>query len=184
MGASPNAGRAMESFISAADARTRDMAQQNTVPALICSRCKRPVATADELLRDKVQALNGSVWSYELDLLETSAFCYSATNPDDHRFDVARFDVSVCKRLRYQGTPEVAHSWFPPYGWVNAKCENCPSQLGWVFHDDAGAPQFAGIIVTNLVERRVPANWASIPATVQPPSEHENLRDPLLAILV
>ena len=146
----------MNSFLAAAQSRATDVDATRTVLALCCNHCQEVVATADELLKDRVPYKEGAVWAYELDLLDTTAFCYSATNPSDDRFDVGRFNTETCARLRYSGSPTAEHSWFPPNGWINARCPVCPQQLGWVFADpETDAVCFAGIIVTNLIERRV-----------------------------
>lgn len=147
-----------DSFVAAAEARAADLDRLLAVPALVCSKCNEPIATADELLPERVPCLDGVVWCYELDLLETTAHCYSATNPDDYRFDVARFGQGACSRLLLANeAPESSHSWFPPYKWVNASCPACLQQLGWVFHDETtNAMRFAGVIVTKMIERRVP----------------------------
>lgn len=150
------------SFIAAAESRAADLDRLLAVPALVCNRCSAPIASADELLKDCVPCRDGAVWCYELDLLETTAYCYSATNPDDHRFDVARFDKGACSRLLLSdGVPEAAHSWFPPFRWVNACCPSCLQQLGWVFHDESNAMCFAGVIVTKMIERRVAMHAAA-----------------------
>ena len=148
-----------QSFVTAAEERMRDAC---SILALVCNQCAAVVATADELLCERVPCLDGAVWSYELDLLDTVAHCYSATNPQDARFDVARFGATACTRMRYLGEPQLEHSWFPPLGWMNASCQTCFQQLGWVFADEGRNVQFAGVIVTSLVERRV-GRWATHP---------------------
>ena len=152
----------MDSFLAAAAARSIDAAKAVDEPilALVCNKCGAVVATERELCCQPVPFRQGAVWSYELDLLNETAHCYSATNPDGSRFDVARFDANTCKRLRFSGVPTADHSWFPPACWRNAQCQSCPQQLGWVFSaaDKASVPSFAGIIVTNLVERHVPVS--------------------------
>ena len=102
-----------DSFLSAVETRAKEVCARTTVLALCCNNCQAVVATADELLKDQVPTAEGAVWAYELDLLDVTAYCYSATNPDDARFDVGRFNADACARLRWSGTPEPAHSWFP-----------------------------------------------------------------------
>ena len=78
---------------------------------MLCAHCAATiVADTSELLRDPVPCREGSVWSYELDFLETSAYVYSATNPTDDRFDVARFGPAACARLRF-GENQVNLRW-------------------------------------------------------------------------
>ena len=147
----------MDSFLSAAAARAADATPR--LLSLCCNQCGAVVATAEELLCEKAAYLEGAVWAYELDLLDTTAFVYSATNPEATRFDVGRFDSAACARLRFGRDPAIAdHSWSPPYRWRNARCQNCPSQVGWVFADENDEIKFAGVIVTALVERRVPVS--------------------------
>ena len=48
---------------------------------------------------------------------------YSATNPQNHRFDVIRVLACdrVVSRLRLRGSSSLEHSWFPPLGWSFAQ---------------------------------------------------------------
>ena len=150
-------------FLSAAAARAADATPR--LLSLCCNQCGAVVATAEELLCEKAAFLEGAVWAYELDLLDTTAFVYSATNPEATRIDVGRFDSAACARLRFGRDPAIAdHSWFPPYRWRNARCQNCPSQVGWVFADENDEIKFAGVIVTALVERRVPVSQTLPPS--------------------
>lgn len=167
------------SFISVVAVRAED-----TVPtslSLCCNACGWVITTAEELLCEAVPCLAASVWSYELDLLDGTAACYSATNPDDHRFDVVRFSAAAGMRLRHSGAPQKAHSWFPPFGWVTSQCQRCPQQLGWVFMDEAAIVQFAGVIVTHTIERRVPKRATS--CYDQSPRRHVSAWDELMALL-
>jgi hypothetical protein len=161
------------SFLGAVAMRAADVAAAAARPALLCAHCAATiVADTSELLHEQAPCREGSVWSYELEILETSVFVYSATNPTDDRFDVARVGPAACARLIFEGEPTPEHSWFPPFGWVNASCRRCQHQLGWVFMDAAvrgsgggGAdsePVFAGLIVTRLRESRMPPIGAAV----------------------
>jgi len=149
------------SFVEAVTIRAVDV--DSGVLALCCASCGHVVATAEELLPDRVDCRTGSVWGYELDLLETTAYCYSATNPSDARFDVARFNAAACARAHFAGEPSDECTWFPPHRWINASCAGCPRQVGWVFVDEQATPLFIGVIVTSLRERRIKSNEMRAP---------------------
>ena len=46
-------------------------------------------------------------------------------------------------RVRLEGEPETAHSWFPGYAWTVCRCARCDSHLGWRF-TPAGDPRMWG----------------------------------------
>ena len=46
-------------------------------------------------------------------------------------------------RVRLEGEPETAHSWFPGYAWTVCRCARCDSHLGWRF-TPAGDPRLWG----------------------------------------
>ncbi|EOD28110.1 hypothetical protein EMIHUDRAFT_47771, partial [Emiliania huxleyi CCMP1516] len=122
---------------------------------LVCAQCGSPISTAEELCTERVDTFARAVYAYELDVLDEEAWCYSATNPSDTRFDVARFrlpaDAARACRLRFEGVPTAEHSWFPPFLWSMACCERCRSHLGWAFHrEGASTPEFVGLILTHL----------------------------------
>lgn len=166
--------------------------------ALCCSVCDSPIATAADLLPKQVPRLESASYPYKLDLLigtETESptsndginfggdgdsvsggecWVYSATNPDQTRFDVARFGQGACQRVHVHGEPTTAHTFFPPHPWRMASCPRCWVHLGWSFGTgreesavDTGSDvndavdggdqgdSFLGLILTNLRERRV-----------------------------
>ncbi|KAF4696949.1 hypothetical protein FOZ60_013300 [Perkinsus olseni] len=75
------------------------------------------------------------VYSYELDVLEDPAWCYSATNPHEYRFDVCRANPAELAHggIRVTNPPQEEFSWFPPYLWMMALCNTCGVHLGWAF---------------------------------------------------
>lgn len=107
--------------------------------AFVCQTCENPVAAASELLPERVAVLNEAVYAYELSVLDSdSCACYSATNPSDQRYDVARFrPPSGRPRLVYAGDTSTEHSWFPPHTWQCVFCPLCRTHLGWAFSDAA-----------------------------------------------
>ena len=60
---------------------------------LVCSSCQAPIATASELVSQKIECLKDACYAYELELLDTEVTVYSATNTNDHRFDVVRANL-------------------------------------------------------------------------------------------
>ena len=148
--------------------------EQERTPALRCARCNRAIATAADLLPEQIPRLESASYPYQLDLLgNEEAWVYSATNPQQHRFDVCRFGPGACARLRIQGTPTADHSFFPPYAWRMAECRYCLAHLGWCFGaagGGGGAPAFAGLVLTHLREA---------PCTADELTEHEReLQEP------
>ena len=92
-------------------------------PCLLCGRCLAVVAAPQHIVRSRHPTLTSSVYCYEIDVLEEECWCYSATNPGDHRFDVVR--------ARYgPGAHLVAHA--PAAGQGGAGAE-------WVWRQQGGA---------------------------------------------
>eukprot|EP00929_Paragymnodinium_shiwhaense_P108071 TRINITY_DN74397_c0_g1_i1.p1 TRINITY_DN74397_c0_g1~~TRINITY_DN74397_c0_g1_i1.p1 ORF type:complete len:356 (-),score=88.49 TRINITY_DN74397_c0_g1_i1:25-1092(-) len=101
-------------------------------PFLICD-CQFPIVSRDELVPERFSCWNKVVYSYELDLLETSAWCYSATNAHDNRFDLIRTLPPGRNRVFFKGKPTVEHSFFPGFAWKMCYCSACEGHLGWGF---------------------------------------------------
>lgn len=147
---------------------------------LCCQRCNRPIAAAADLLPEQISRLETASYPYQLDLLGVEdAWVYSATNPHQNRFDVARFGPATCARVVVMGAASDEHSFFPPYEWQMCYCAYCFAHLGWTFqypaveggaegeHVESGgdsenvdappqgtqATDFAGLVLTNLRER-------------------------------
>ena len=77
-------------------------ADEECVLGMACASCGTPVVAASELLPEQTGRLERKVYAYELDFLdEENAWCYSATNESDDRFDVARFGGDA----RFRVTP-------------------------------------------------------------------------------
>ena len=134
---------------------TPSPAQETSTPALVCDSCGMAIVAKDELRMDRAQTMDSAVFAYELDVLDSEMWSYSATNPGAVRFDVVRTDAVP---LIVTGAPTNEHSWFPPYLWRMAHC-GCGAHLGWSFSsaDADTTALFHGLIVTRLRERRVPA---------------------------
>ena len=138
---------------------------------LACARCNSAVAFYRDVLCEPHPTLNSHVFTYALDIFETEEGegagarvsegapggvpAYSATNPQNRRFDVIRVQASerVVARLRLRGPQTSDHSWFPPLAWSFANCERCGSHIGWAFSRQCLTspipPEFIGVIVTN-----------------------------------
>ena len=147
---------------------------------LACARCNSAIAFYRDVLCEPHPTLNSHVFTYALDIFDdkekgegTGARvsegapggvpAYSATNPQNRRFDVIRVQASerVIGRLHLRGPPTSDHSWFPPLAWSFANCKRCGSHIGWAFSKEASRgcglvagqapypPEFMGIIVTN-----------------------------------
>merc|ERR1719272_17815 len=107
---------------------------EECVLGMACAACGTAVVMASELLSEQTARLERKVYPYELDFLdEENAWCYSATNGSDERYDVARFGGDARFRFRVRGKPTDAVSFFPPYRWSPAACPRCSTLLGWHF---------------------------------------------------
>jgi hypothetical protein len=115
-------------------------AGEECVLGMACASCGTPVVMASELLTEQTARLERRVYPYELDFLDVeNAWCYSATNGSDDRYDVARFGGDARFRFRVRGDslPTEAISFFPPYRWAPAACPRCSTLLGWHFTKEA-----------------------------------------------
>ena len=128
-----------------------------TCICLCCSRCDHVIATDTDLLAPIIPRLESASYPYQLELLgNEEAWVYSATNPEAHRFDVARLGGDAPKRVRLHRKPTAEHSFFPPLQWQMASCSGCHAHLGWAFsNEDEGRQNiaFLGLILTHLRER-------------------------------
>lgn len=116
-------------------------------PWLVCARCDLPLVSEAEIIEQQSECWKTAVWCYELTVLGLdSVWCYSATNPQDHRFDVVRtLGAAAGRSICVSGTPTAEHSWFPGFAWAMAHCACCGSHLGWGFvPEDDGAERAAG----------------------------------------
>ena len=77
------------------------------ISVMRCARCNHPIAAAADLLPEQVPRLESASYPYQLDLLgNEEAWVYSATNAQQHRFDVCRFGVNgVCVGRRRRRAP-------------------------------------------------------------------------------
>ncbi|EKG02463.1 hypothetical protein TCSYLVIO_006509 [Trypanosoma cruzi] len=117
------------------------------VPALICMRCYMPIAQYDEILPHRAtDAWASQVYTYELDLFENKPplWCYSATNPSTHRFDLVRCDAVIALRrhlLSFYGQWSAEHSFFVGHEWCCVACRACQNFLGWGFRRTLNVPR-------------------------------------------
>ena len=163
-----------------------------------CAQCNHPIAAAADLLPEQIARLESASYPYQLDLLgNEEAWVYSATNAQQHRFDVCRFGVAACARLDLSGTATDEHSFFPPFAWRMAACARCSAHLGWAFGAvegaiegtaegaaEGGEPLFAGLILTHLRETQCSLHELNAPLPPRPNSsmpETEQLRQLLTA---
>uniref|UniRef100_A0A7S3UXY5 CULT domain-containing protein n=1 Tax=Aplanochytrium stocchinoi TaxID=215587 RepID=A0A7S3UXY5_9STRA len=127
-------------------------------PCLRCV-CGHPCAFSQDVITQQYTTLESHVYSYMLDIFDdVEAPAYSATNPNDNRFDVVCFKPDEVRHRVYingDATPE--HSWYPPFWWRFVSCLQCRTLLGWAFYSEdkqqgciSRYPEFLGLIVTNL----------------------------------
>lgn len=133
---------------------------------LACGKCLHPLVSSPDLITDKISSWAEAVYAYQLEVLDLDdVWCYSATNPGQHRFDVARARPT-CRGISLTGEPTPEHSWFPGFNWSFAHCGACDAHLGWGFQPSpeegaaaaAAAPEvaFYGLVLTKLTPRRLP----------------------------
>eukprot|EP01004_Peranema_trichophorum_P009705 NODE_8452_length_677_cov_31.944043_g7828_i0.p1 GENE.NODE_8452_length_677_cov_31.944043_g7828_i0~~NODE_8452_length_677_cov_31.944043_g7828_i0.p1 ORF type:complete len:189 (-),score=39.83 NODE_8452_length_677_cov_31.944043_g7828_i0:31-597(-) len=109
-----------------------------TFSVLSCSSCGFPIVKEEDLIEERIDTWSKVVYAYQLAVLDKEIWCYSATNPSDRRFDVAR--VKPCmESTRITGKPTPEHTWFPGYSWSMASCKVCGAHLGWGFSKDQNA---------------------------------------------
>merc|ERR1719240_2088534 len=104
---------------------------------MMCACCKLQVFSTDEIIQEKAGTWKEAVYPYELTVCDKTCWCYSATNPQEDRFDVVRVLPSAAG-LCIRGIPTTAHSWFSGYAWQLAQCNVCGSLLGWAFSGWSG----------------------------------------------
>lgn len=100
---------------------------------LSCAQCEFPIVPASSVLATAVDTDPGKVYSYELEVGDTEAWVYSATNAYDNRFDVCRVSPPP-GTVRFAAGPTTKDSWFAGHGWTMAACAACGTHLGWGFH--------------------------------------------------
>ena len=96
---------------------------EECVLGMACASCGTPVVAASELLPEQTNRLERKVYAYELDFLdEENAWCYSATNESDDRYDVARFGGDARFRVT---PPSLPPHPLPPHPPPLAGCACC-----------------------------------------------------------
>jgi hypothetical protein len=75
---------------------------------------------------------------------------FSFVNPAGIRFEIITF--SQTRGCHESGTPTLADTWFPGYGWSFCHCGGCSQQLGWYY---TGLLRFVGLDKTRIVRALV-----------------------------
>ena len=101
--------------------------QSTPKEVLVCSRCKLPIADAE----DRVEMEGGH------EHLCMNSHGYS------HHFRCYE-EAPGCAIL---GEPTGADSWFPCFSWQIALCSQCEAHLGWLF---TGSDHFYGLLVNKI----------------------------------
>lgn len=136
---------------------------EEDVCVLVCQHCEFPIVEPADVIEEKFpETFKEAVFCYELQLFDKQFWCYSATNPGQHRFDVIRAKPSSIG-IQQHGKFDSSHSWFPGFAWNMAICAVCSEHLGWGFSPwPANPPEaplvasFVGLILTKLRERHLP----------------------------
>jgi len=110
---------------------------EDTHPFLSCDRCGYILCTIDEVYNEVADVMSEAVYTYEFEIGDKLVSAYSATNPDEHRFDVVRVkQTAVGRGIKCREVPTLHHSWFKGFKWNIANCMTCGQFLGWGFHKD------------------------------------------------
>lgn len=150
--------------------------EEEATPALLCAHCRTSLAGFDEILSHRTtDAWAAHVYAYELDIFSNKPpfWCYSATNPQERRFDLVRCDVAIAarrKRVELRGLWSSEHTFFVGHEWCYAMCGACNAFLGWGFRrvaaeadttakvtdtmeliSDVDSVSFIGLILTRCV---------------------------------
>lgn len=97
-----------------ASASASVMAEDDELSFFVCQQCRYPIVNDSEIFYDRTEIYTDQVYSYEMEVLvDKSAWCYSATNPGAHRFDVLRVKKPLNARVTFDGEPTLEHTWFP-----------------------------------------------------------------------
>lgn len=176
----------MSTVIESDEPPTPAAPEHESTTVMRCARCNHPIAAAADLLPEQIPRLESASYPYQLDLLgNEEAWVYSATNANQHRFDVCRFGPSACARLEISGDgPTDEHSFFPPFAWRMAACARCSAHLGWAFGAaEGGEPQFAGLILTHMRETQCTIQELNTPPPPWPRFDPNNDAPAALAAL-
>ncbi len=114
------AGSALEKLYAKLDDTSRRCQQP-----LLCVSCHNPVTSAAERF-----AIDGRT-------------AFHLVNPNGYQFDICVYrDALGCDPA---GAPKDSNSWFEPYSWQYAQCNQCELQLGWYYTNENG-DSFWGLI--------------------------------------
>jgi hypothetical protein len=72
---------------------------------------------------------------------------FQMINPAGYRFDIALFHHALGCYPRGHASADA--SWFPPFNWRLAHCDQCDQHLGW-FYQDGEQGSFWGLITALL----------------------------------
>lgn len=147
------------------DAAPESKASEDGAPRelwMVCQQCRYPIVSPDNVIPGRAETWAKTVFAYELDIMGRQVWCYSATNPSAHRFDVLRARPRLGAAIAVTRAPDVTHSWFPGFAWQMASCAACDTHLGWAFSTarEGSAPtepaiDFFGLISTRLAETKL-----------------------------
>lgn len=99
---------------------------------LLCVSCQNPVTSAAERFE-----IGGNT-------------SFHFVNPGGYRFDICVYREALgCYPA---GAPTEQDSWFEPYSWRYAQCDQCELQLGWYYRNASG-DSFWGLINALLSKR-------------------------------
>jgi hypothetical protein len=137
-------------------------------PCMACAACNAGIAGESDVLEEVLEHARDAVFSYDLEVLGKTIKCFSATNPNDNRFDVVRFGQEI-DFIKSDSSFFSDHSWFPGYLWAPAGCETCGDFLGWKFrHIEQDDNEFFGLIITKLRYRPTAGMFARHVFTFDP----------------
>eukprot|EP00930_Biecheleria_cincta_P001126 TRINITY_DN10228_c0_g1_i1.p1 TRINITY_DN10228_c0_g1~~TRINITY_DN10228_c0_g1_i1.p1 ORF type:complete len:325 (+),score=36.74 TRINITY_DN10228_c0_g1_i1:112-1086(+) len=141
---------------------------------LVCAKCGMPVASTQDLITSKKETAPALVYPYELALLGTDTWCYSASEPNGDRKDLVLVKLIPAERgaanrsallgeaALYRGLgctslPWAECGWWTPGPALRrpAHCTGClePNWLGWLF--TCQHVEFFGLLLTRLREQQV-----------------------------
>ena len=148
-----------------------------TADFLCCDKCDAPVCDASEFFVERVAVWDATVYAYQLDdvMSHQNVWCYSATNPSERRFDVARVRPSAHKRgLFCQGAFSNEHSWFPGHEWCMCMCQTCGQHMGWGFRKERDQPTPAPEPLPQAVEPAMEEEPDASPSAVPSKTDDED----------
>ena len=106
-----------------------DESLQNSCSPLRCISCGNPVTTREECF-----SIDGQT-------------DFHFVNPGGYQFDIRVYRNALGCYPKGDASDE--QSWFPPYRWQYALCDQCDLHIGWFYKDEDG-DTFWGLITALL----------------------------------